>query len=622
MAINKQIKIEANTKEAADSLKELIKRIDALESANKSNNKEIKKSNSLLGKLGKATQGIGKGFKGASLALKGFIAGLGLKLFEKFTEILMANQRVADSLSVAFGTISSVMGQVINAVIDAGSNFTALGSIVKNSLMIPINLLRTAINATKTAIFGIQLAWEDSFFGNEDPERIAELTQKISDVKQETIDAGKALKNNFVDIGKGFVDTYEQFGDFYDTAKEGISDIDVLQTAANQNRIQQLRNETEIALAENDKLQFEYQLAAERQRQIRDDVTASIEDRTKANEELGRVLAEQFKLQEQNALKGLELAKAELAANPTLVANKVALIDAEKNLADIRENIAGFESEQRVNSEALELEAIELINTKKEAENARAIAKKTAIAEEIEDEVLRLQTLKQISEQEEALEVERLEAQIQRLGEGTQARQDAEQQLLDFQQEKDLEQEEFQKQISAAEKQRTLDQKQLEEDVAQAKKQLAMDGLEAIIQIAGEGSKIGKAAAIAQATIAGTESTINAFKSAAASPITTVFPAFPYIQAGIAAAFAAKNIAQIKSSKGPSASAGGGGGAQAGAPSEPAAPAFNVVGAAPESQLAQTIGEKEEKPLKAFVVSSDVSSAQAMDRNIIESASI
>jgi len=63
---------------------------------------------------------------------------------------------------------------------------------------------------------------------------------------------------------------------------------------------------------------------------------------------------------------------------------------------------------------------------------------------------------------------------------------------------------------------------------------------------------------------------------------------------------------------------GGGGSATA----APQAPSFNVVGAAPENQLAQVIGEDKKQPLKAFVVSNEVTNAQALDRNIVEGASI
>ena len=51
-------------------------------------------------------------------------------------------------------------------------------------------------------------------------------------------------------------------------------------------------------------------------------------------------------------------------------------------------------------------------------------------------------------------------------------------------------------------------------------------------------------------------------------------------------------------------------------------PDFNVVGAAPENQLAQAIGQQEDKPLKAYVVTNEITNAQSLERNIIEGASI
>ena len=143
--------------------------------------------------------------------------------------------------------------------------------------------------------------------------------------------------------------------------------------------------------------------------------------------------------------------------------------------------------------------------------------------------------------------------------------------------------------------------------------------LNAIISLAGEGSKVGKAAALAQATISGIQGVQAAFTTAQASPITAAFPAYPFIQAGIAGAFALKTIKSIVSSKKPSSSSGGGGGT---APAASQAPSFNVVGASDTNQLAQAIGEDSKKPVKAFVVSGDVSTAQSLDRNIVEGASI
>jgi myosin heavy subunit len=63
-----------------------------------------------------------------------------------------------------------------------------------------------------------------------------------------------------------------------------------------------------------------------------------------------------------------------------------------------------------------------------------------------------------------------------------------------------------------------------------------------------------------------------------------------------------------------------GGGSSAAA--VPSVPNFNVVGASSQNQLAQAISGSQQQPVKAYVVSSDVTTAQEMDRKIIEGASI
>ncbi len=89
--------------------------------------------------------------------------------------------------------------------------------------------------------------------------------------------------------------------------------------------------------------------------------------------------------------------------------------------------------------------------------------------------------------------------------------------------------------------------------------------------------------------------------------------------AGIVAA-AAGGINAIKSKSSISASVGGAaGGNEAG---EVEAPDFNVVGAGGVSQLATTLAGVTGQPLKAFVVSKEISSAQELERNITTTASI
>lgn len=149
----------------------------------------------------------------------------------------------------------------------------------------------------------------------------------------------------------------------------------------------------------------------------------------------------------------------------------------------------------------------------------------------------------------------------------------------------------------------------------------AMNTFGQIASIAGEGSVLAKGFAVAQATMSGIEGVQNAFTTASKSPITTLFPAYPYVQAGLAGVFSALQIKKILTvdPKGGNASSvassggGGGGGAMS-------APQFNIVGQSGTNQLAQTISEQQNRPVQAFVVGNEVTSQQALDRNRVNNA--
>jgi hypothetical protein len=161
----------------------------------------------------------------------------------------------------------------------------------------------------------------------------------------------------------------------------------------------------------------------------------------------------------------------------------------------------------------------------------------------------------------------------------------------------------------------------LEQSVKNAKVNIASQTLGLISEIAGRGSKIGKATAALQATISGIEGVQNAFTTASKSPITTLFPAYPFIQAGLAGAFSAvqvKNILKATPSNSNGSTASGGGSQGGGAPS---APSFNLVQGTGANQIASSLATQN-KPIQAYVVSSNVTTAQSLDRNIIENSKI
>jgi len=166
-----------------------------------------------------------------------------------------------------------------------------------------------------------------------------------------------------------------------------------------------------------------------------------------------------------------------------------------------------------------------------------------------------------------------------------------------------------------AEKQAAENRIFLDEEVKNAKVDIAMQTLSLIAEIAGQGSKVAKAVAITQATISGVQGVQNAFTTASASPVTAVFPAYPFIQAGLAGAFSAVQIAKI--AKGDKAS---GGSSSSGGGSSPQAPSFNLIQGTGRNQIAE--GLNRQTVVKAYVVPTDVSTGQSMDRNIVKSASL
>ena len=154
--------------------------------------------------------------------------------------------------------------------------------------------------------------------------------------------------------------------------------------------------------------------------------------------------------------------------------------------------------------------------------------------------------------------------------------------------------------------------------------------------IAGENKKLAIAGVIAQQAgaigqIVSATGIANA-KAVAATPLTfgQPFVTLNTISAALsvasAVASAAKSIQQIKSSgqsanamSAPSLPTSGGGAAPVVAPLPPD---VTGVGGSGVNQLATAIGEQQQQPVQAFVVSNDVTTAQGLERNIIDGASL
>ena len=142
----------------------------------------------------------------------------------------------------------------------------------------------------------------------------------------------------------------------------------------------------------------------------------------------------------------------------------------------------------------------------------------------------------------------------------------------------------------------------------------ALNGLSALV---GENAEAQKGIGIAQAVI---DTYVGANKAIAQGGIAGTVAAVGVIASGLA------NVITIAKTKIPKPKgASGGGSASASTPSisaTPTPPSFNVVGATETSVLSDAVAGQTNVPVKAYVVSNDVTTAQSLDNNIIEGATI
>jgi hypothetical protein len=176
---------------------------------------------------------------------------------------------------------------------------------------------------------------------------------------------------------------------------------------------------------------------------------------------------------------------------------------------------------------------------------------------------------------------------------------------------------------------------QAEKDAAEAKRNInatAIDsarGLVSIIAGLGEkNKKLQKAALIANGALSIAEiinnTNVGSAKEVATKGVlglstSTILYAKMAISIGSVIAATAKGLSALGGGAAPSGGSTGGAGGGGGATSS--APTFNVVGNAGVNQIATTLG-KEQPPVQAFVVAGQVTTQQAMNRNIVNNATL
>ena len=379
---------------------------------------------------------------------------------------------------------------------------------------------------------------------------------------------GSALKKLFEGDFAGALESAKMAGEEFvdvvtgvDGSLEKITEYgeEVLDTAA---AFTELTNQAALAEAQLRRVFEQSDRDAEIQRRIRDDFNKTFEERLAASEELARILDEQEETQLRLAGLEVERAQQNIKINGDNIDNQIALTNALAEQDAIQADIAGRRAEQEAGQRALEQE----IFTERQKEIG------------------------------EAIDIDNLFTENRK--------KNLNQQVLDT--------------LEANEKTRKANEALAKANAVIAQKEAAAkaaafdataQALTNLSVVAGQETAAGKALAIAA-------SLINTYQGITKSLAVGGFAGIAQAVAVGAAGFAA--VLNIVKTPVPNE---GGAQAKGSAPSAPAAPSFNVVGTSPINQVAETLNQDQE-PVQAFVVGSNVTTQQELDRNIVDTATI
>ena len=535
MAKKITFEIDIDEKGAVKSLNKIEKGVDEVA-------KETTKAESNVKKFGKSF---------GSIAKSAGIVTLLLGAFELLKETLGKNQKVMDALSNVTTAIGIVFNDLFNLIADnvtpaieymtnLFSDIPGLFEKVKKAIYENLEVRFNALIKT----FGL----------------LGDAISKVfeGDFSGALESAGEAAET-YVDVLTGVEGTVGK-------VVEGVTDlVDATieytkETYAQAEAITANTKSLELLEAQQTRIREQSDRDAERQRQIRDDETRSIDERIAANQELARILNEQEEREKQTVLDRIAALQAEQEQLGATQERRLEIFNLNTELAAIEAQQEGFRSEQLVNENALIREKLELKGFQTQAE-LEAFEEQEAIRQ------------KEIQDSEAAI---------------AQAKKEASEKIA------------------------------LENNIKNAKIAAAGQALNATSQFVEQGSKLGKAIAVAQAIQTTYQGANAIFAAAAANPKSVLFPAQPFIAAGAAVIAGLANVKSILAVKTPSVSSASANVSAASA-APPAAtvtpPQFSTAADTGTSQLAADINQQNE-PIQAYVVSESVTNQQQLDRQV------
>lgn len=666
-------------KKAKDNQDKLNDEVAGLKKASKKASGGLKLVSNGFKVIGTAIKAAGIGLLiGAFVTLKGIL--------EQNQVVVDAFAKAFDGVSSVFNTVVTTLVDVFKNVSETTGGFDALQKVVGGSITIVFNNFKLLVLGLIGGFKQLKVAYETVFGDDKSikaaKDSLIETQKAIGETIKSTAKAAKEVKDNISEaideVGTLATEVGDAVGkiDFKDEFKQGtalqslrngaklaVADLQILKERLDrQAELQrQIRDDESKSITERQAAN------AALIKTLKDQEKAAVDlanaNLAAANAELA---TDPGNIDKQVAAK---LALAEVEAERVTVAglmsealvNQIALEKEANELVDSQ-----IEAQNDLLISQQEFDAARNLSGVERLEKLREIA-----AEETRIEEERLQKLKDNAKEGtqafidadnelKAFKEERRQEDIEAEEEIAQAKLDKieeelENDQISFEEKREL----------LAERQRILDedealtaeernerlaeQTQLELDLDQQKldsKRAAVNGLS---QIFGQETALGKAllvtkqALAAQQLILDIKTTINEAKEAAKRATTKGAEAGADIAAGAAKTASASPfpanipmiigyaatavgiigsvVSAVKKVKGAKSSAAGGGG---GGAATPAKPSFNIVGQGGSNQVADVIASTTANtpPVQAFVVGSEVTTQQALDRNIEDSASI
>jgi hypothetical protein len=612
MAIEKNIVIGADLSGLEQKLDELI---DALKASQTQADKtadsinEIADTTKDIGKSAEDSQkgikGLGTGFKGLGVAIKAAGIGILLQAMGILKELFDNNQKTVDFFNTTFNTLQVAFSDFTKWI--SGSGGSSIVNFFKSIFEDPKQALLDFADAFKR---NIQERFESYL------DTLGYLASAVKKVfSGDFAGAMKDVKN----AGKESLDVLTGVNDSFDKGKklvtEGAKAISnyVVETVKQGAAMTETNKQAEIAEVRMQGLIEKYDLQAEKLRQVRDDERLSMDERIKANEDLGKVLEEQEKVMLENAQSVLNAKARQLSLDKDNIEFQKEYIAAQNELIGVEAQVAGFRSEQLMNEMSLQRELLDIENARSETEQEINELQSQVAIEQATTMRKRLDLEEQLSKKSFELEQQRLMNQLNTMEVGSTAYEETIN-ALDL-----LDAERFQTQQEESRKRIALEQA-----VQDSKVQMSQDAIGALNDLAqaffGDSEKnakkafmVNKAAGIANAVI----STAQGISKALAE--TTDPTPTQSLRFGNAAIVAATGAAQIATIARQQFQASGSVDTNIDTPTSPStSPQFNIVGASGQNAILESL---QANPVRAYVVGSDVTSQQELDRNRINQVS-